>query len=219
MNARRERRLFATCGVIFVLFELVGFGLGGSTHQLSVSSSTVKIAATLATPASPVSWVGAYLDILSFGAFLAFATWTCATLGGGGLLGTVGGAMATSYATLSIASLAVMNAVAYRAGHGLNIQLARALITTNEALFVGTWFLMAFFLLATGSLALHGSRPLLGWSAVAIALFTLLATALSVTGVGQLSVLLFFAWIISASISLSRGAHTYQTAAAEPART
>ena len=68
-----------------------------------------------------------------------------------------------------------MNAVAYRAGHGLNIQLAQALITTNEALFVGTWFLMAFFLLATGSLALQGSRPLLGWSAVAVALFTLLA--------------------------------------------
>jgi hypothetical protein len=217
VSPSRERRLFAACGVIFVLLELVGFGLGGSTHQLTVSSSAAKIATTLATPAQPVSWIGAYLNILSFGAFLAFATWTCATLGGG-LLGTVGRAMATSYATLSIASLAVMNAVAYRAGHGLNIQLARALITTNEALFVGTWFLAAFFLLATGSLALQGSRPLLGWSALAVALFTLLATALSVTGIGQLSILLFFAWIISASISLSRGPQTYQTAAAEPAR-
>jgi len=218
VSARRERGLFAACGVAFVLLELVGFGLGGSTHQLSVSSSAAKIAATLATPASPVSWVGAYLDILSFGAFLAFATWACAQLGGG-LLGTVGRAMATSYATLSIASLAVMNTIAYRAGHGLNIQLAQTLITANEALFVGTWFLMAFFLLATGSLALQGSRPLLGWSAIAVALFTLLATALSVTSVGQLSILLFFAWIISASISLSRGPHTCQTAAAEPART
>lgn len=212
MSPRTRDRIFAACGIAFVVLELAGFGLGGSTRQLSVASSAAKIANTLAAPAAPLSWVGAYLDLLAQGTFLAFAVWACGKLGGG-LLGQLGRATATSYATLSIASLAVMNTIAYRAGHGLSTQLARALITANEALFIGTWFLIAFFLLAVGALALSGARSMLGWSAIGIALFTLLATAIAVNSLGQLSILLFFAWIVGASVGLGRSSgHTHATA-------
>ena len=44
-------------------------------------------------------WVGAYLELLSVGAFLAFAVWACVKLGGG-LLGAIGHAAAAGYATL-----------------------------------------------------------------------------------------------------------------------
>ena len=213
MKERTQDRLFAACGIGFVVLELVGFGLGGSTHQLTVSSSATKISNTLATPADTVSWVGAYLDLLGFGAFLAFAVWACAKLGGS-LLGQVGRAAGTSYVALSVASLAVQDTIAYRAGHGLSTQLARTLVTANEALFVGSWFLIAFFLLAAGALALGAARRALGWSALGIALFTLVTTAISVNNLGQLSILLFFAWTLGASIALGRGKRTSASAAA-----
>jgi hypothetical protein len=204
MSHRAQDSLFAATGVAFVVLELAGFGLGGPTHQLTVTSSAGKIAQTLGKPATTVSWVGAYLDLLSFGAFLAFAMWACATLGSG-LLAQVGRAAASGYATLSMVSLAVMDTIAYRAGHGLSVSLARTLVTANEAIFVATWFLMAFFMWALGALSLGSAHRVLGGTAIAVALYTLLATAVSVNTLGQLSILPFFAWIIGAGITLGYG--------------
>jgi hypothetical protein len=207
MKGRMQDRLFAACGIGSVVLELAGAGIatsGGRTHNLTASSTAAQIAHALAKPAGTAVWVGAYLELLSFGAFLAFAVWVCARLGGG-LLGAIGRAAGTSYATLGVASLGVMNAIAYRAGHGLNVQLGRALVTVNEALYVGTWFLSTFFLLAAGALALTSRRRALGWSAIGLALITLVATAVSLGNLGQLSVLLWFAWIVYASIALARG--------------
>ena len=207
MIGRTQDRLFAACGIASVVLELAGFGIasaGGRTHNLTISSSAAQIAHALAKPSGNLVWVGGYLELLSFGAFLAFAVWACAKLGGG-LLGAIGSAAGTSYATLSVASLGLADAIAYRAGHGLGVQLGSTLVTVNEALYVGTWFLSAFFLLATGALALTSGRRMLGWSAVGIALVTLVATAVSVESVGQFSVLLWLAWIVYASIALARG--------------
>jgi hypothetical protein len=214
MIGRTQDRLFAACGIASVVLQLAGAGIataGGKTHNLTISSTTAEIAHALAKPSGNLVWVGAYLELLSFGAFLAFAVWACAKLGGG-LLGQIGRAAGTSYATLSLASLGVADAIAYRAGHGLAVQLGSALVTVNEALYVGTWFLSVFFLLATGALALTSGRRALGWSAVGIAPITLIATAVSVENLGQFSVLLWLAWIACASIALARSER-------EPART
>lgn len=121
------------------------------------------------------------------------------------MLGTLGCAAGTSYATLGVASVGIGDAIAYRAGHGLDVQLGRALVTVNEAIYVGTWFLTAFFLLAAGALAVTSGRRALGWSAIGIALVTLTTTAVSLENLGQLSVLLWLAWIVGASIALGRG--------------
>ena len=206
MNERMHDRLFATCGIASVVLTLAGTGIataGGRTHNLTAASTAAQIAHALAKPAGTAVWVGAYVELLSFGAFLAFAVWACAKLGGG-LLGAIARAAGTSYATLSVASLGVMNAIAYRAGHGLSVQLGSALVTVNEALYVGTWFLSTFFLLAAGALAVTSGRRALGWSAIGIALATLFATAVSLENFGQLSVMLWFAWIVYASIALAR---------------
>lgn len=204
MIGRTQDRLFAACGIAFVALELAGVAIGGKTHHLTVSSSATQIAHALAKSASTLSWVGGYLELLSFGFFLAFAVWACTKLGGG-LLGQIARAAGTSYATLSVASLGVVDAISYRAGHGISNQLGRTLVTVNEALYVGSWFLIAFFLLAAGAIGLSSSRRLLGWSAVGIAVFTLLGTAVSVTGLGQFGMLLFFAWVVFASVSLAGG--------------
>jgi hypothetical protein len=200
MSARTTDLVGAAAGIVFVLLELVGFGLGGSIHQLTVTSSTADVASAIGTTASTTSWIGAYLDVLGYGAFLAFAVWASTRLGGGSLAR----AAATSYVTLGIASLAVVDALAYRAGKDLTAATARALSTVNEALFVTTWFMMAFFLLAIGVPAVRQGRRVLGWTAVAAGLFTLVATAISIDTVGQMSTLVFFAWVAAASIGLVR---------------
>lgn len=213
MIACTQDRLFAACGIAFVALELGGVAIGGKTHHLTVSSSATQVGQALAKPATTLSWVGGYLELLSFGFFLAFAIWATSRLGGG-LFGQIARAAGTSYATISIASLAVIDAISYRSGHGINVQLGRALVSVNGALYVGSWFLIAFFLIAAGASALGSAHRRLGLSAIGIALFTLLATAVSVTGIGQFGILLFFVWIVWASISLGRRAPVAAGAAA-----
>ncbi len=207
MNERTHDRLFAGCGIAFVVLDLVGAIIAmvaGKTHDLTISSTPTQIAHAMAKPAGTAVWIGSYLEFLSIGAFLAFAVWACAKLGGG-LLGATARTAATGYAAVTIASLGVMAAIAYRAGHGMGVQLATALVTLNEALYVCTWFLSAFFLLAAGALALTQMRRALGWSAMGIALLTLIGAAVAVDSVGQFSVMLWFAWIVYASIAMARG--------------
>jgi len=207
MNERTHDRLFAGCGIAFVVLDLVGAIIataGGKTHNLTISSTSAQVAHAVAKPAGTAVWIGAYLELLSVGAFLAFAVWACAKLGGG-LLGAIGRAAATGYATVMIASLGVMAAIAYRAGHGMGVQLATTLVTLNEALYVGTWFLTVFFLLAAGALSLTRMRRALGWSAIGVATITLIGTAVSLENLGQLSSMLWFAWIVYASIAIARG--------------
>jgi hypothetical protein len=121
---------------------------------------------------------------------------------------------ATSFVTLSVASLGVLDAIAYRSGKGIGVQLGTALITVNEALFVCTWFLASFFLIAVGSLALVNGRRALGRSALAVAVVQLVTTATSLDTLGQFSFTLFMLWIAYASISLARAPHARARAGA-----
>jgi hypothetical protein len=202
MNEHTHDRRFAACGIVFVALELVGVALGGPTHTLTITTTGAKLSEAISKPASTLSWAGGYLELLSFGFFLAFAVWACTKLGGG-IVGQIARAAGTSFATLSVASLAVVDAIAYRAGHGIGVQSARNFVAVNEALYIGTWFMLAFFLLAIGAGALANAHRRLGWSALGIAVYTLAATAVSVNDLGQFGILLFFAWIVCASVSFS----------------
>jgi hypothetical protein len=207
MSARLQDRLFAACGIASVVVELVGtfVAMGsGKTHSLTWSSSTASIVHAFSKAATTAVWVGAYLELLSVGLFLAFAVWACAKLGGG-VLGAIGQGAAVANVAVTCVSLALLNAEAYLAGHGLGLSAARALVTANGATFVATWFLTAFFLLAVGPLALAAGRRIVGWSAIAIAAITLVATAADPNNLGQLSTLLALVWIGGTSISLVRG--------------
>jgi hypothetical protein len=206
MPARLQDRIFAVCGIASVIVELVGtfIAMGsGKTHTLTWSSSTASIAHAFEKPAATAVWVGAYLELLSVGLFLAFAVWACARLGGG-ILGAIGQGAAVAYVAVSSVSLALLNTEAYLAGHGLGTSAARALVTANGATFVATWFLTAFFLLAVGPLALAAGRSIIGWSAIAIAAVTLIATAVDPGNLGQLSTLLALIWVGGTSIALVR---------------
>jgi hypothetical protein len=215
MNERRQDRLFAACGIASAVLVHVGLFVGLASGQafVNLGSSPAKVAHELAKPAGTGVWVGAYLGLLGFGAFLAFAVWATAKLGGG-LLGATARTAATAYASVSIAALCVFDAVEFRAGHGMGTQLATALTNINEALYVGSWFLSAIFLLAVGALALTSARRVLGWSAIAIALLSLAAAAAPTNSLAENAVLLWFIWIVFASISLARSERTPLEAAA-----
>jgi hypothetical protein len=86
----------------------------------------------------------------------------------------------------------------------MGTQLATALTNINEALYVGSWFLSAFFLLSAGALALQSGRRALGRGAIAIALLSLVGAAAPANSLAENTVLLWFIWIIWASFSLAR---------------
>jgi len=215
MSERRQDRLFAACGIASAVLVHVGLFVGLASGQafVNLSSSPAKVAHELAKPAGTGVWVGAYLGLLGIGAFLPFAVWATAKLGGG-LLGAIARTTAGAYASVSIAALCVFDAVEFRAGHGMGRQLATALTNINEALYVGSWFLSAFFLLAAGALALTSARRALGWSAIAIALLSLAGAAAPANSLAENAVLLWFIWIVFASISLGRGERTRAEAVA-----
>ena len=48
-------------------------------------------------------------------------------------------------------------------------------------------------------------RRALGWSAIGVATLTLVGAAAAVDSVGQFTVMLWFAWIVYASIAIVRG--------------
>jgi hypothetical protein len=207
MEEPTNDRFFAGAGIVSVVLTLVGAlvaMIGGKTHELTVGTSATKLAHDLAKPATTATWVGAYVELVGTIVFLCFAVWACLRLGRN-VWSVVGIAAATAYTAVTVASLALMDAISYRAGHGIGTALARTLVTVNEAMYVTTWFLFALFLAAAAVLALAAGQRVLGWTAAAIAAFTVVAAPLSFNGVGQASEMLFFVWTIGASIALLRG--------------
>jgi hypothetical protein len=206
MNARLHDRLFAACGILFVVLELGGafIAMGtGKTHSLTISSTSSDIASAIAHPVGTGTWVGAYMEAVSVCFFLAFAVWVTQKLGGG-LLGSVGRLAATAGAGATLVSLGIGDAISYEAGRGLSVPLARMFVTVNEAVYVCTWFAAAGFLAAAGLLALKAGRRVAGWSAVAIVALTLILTPVSLDNLGQMTQLLWLVWVVCVSIALAR---------------
>jgi hypothetical protein len=210
MNLQSRDRWFAAAGIASVVVELVGTFVQMSskeTHSLTWASSPGAIAKAFSHPATTAVWIGAYLEVVAMGLVLVFALWAAARLGGG-LLGSIASGFAVAGTAVSLVSLAVLDASAYLAGSHLPVTTARTLVVLNGATFVTTWFLTAFYLLAIAPLALAAGRRVVGWSAVAVAVFTLIGTAASAENAGQLSGLLWLAWIVGASIALGREPRT-----------
>jgi len=199
-------RVFALCGILFVVLELGGafIAMGtGKTHDLTVSSTTSDIVNAMAHPVGAGTWAGAYMELLSIGFFLAFAVWAAERLGGG-LLGSVAKLAAAANVGAGLVALGIGDAISYEAGKGMSIGTARTLVTVNEAVYVCTWFVVATFLAAVGILALRGRRRIVGWSALGIVAYTLVLTPLSFDNLGQFSQILWLFWVVGASVALAR---------------
>jgi hypothetical protein len=212
MNARTTDRISAVLGGSFVVLTLLGTALASDVHGGSLTDSTAKIAARIASPLPTRDWVGGYLEMLSIGCFLVFAAWATARLGGA-VLGQLARLFAACYAATIVASLGIMYGTGHAYGHGISVPVFRALDAVNTGTYVASWFVSAFFLLTVGAQALGAARRRLGWSGIGVGILTLVA-APSTQSFGQLSVLAFFAWVVAASIALARDGRAPAAAAA-----
>jgi hypothetical protein len=218
MTSRLHDRWFALCGIAFVALELGGTFLAmasGKTHDLTISSSNAGIARAIADPVGTVVWAGAYMELLSVGFFLAFAVWMAERLGGG-LIGSVAKLAAAAAAGGGIVSLAAMNVISYRAGHGMGLDSARTLVVLGEAVYVATWILDATLLAAAAILALRSGHRVIGWAAAAIVGYTLVLTPLSPDNAGQFSQIFFLLWVAGTSIALGRSSRRAPAPALAP---
>jgi hypothetical protein len=205
MHTNTTDRLFAGFGVSFVVLLLVGNGLDGDLHG-SLAGRTAQVAAQLAKPIPAQAWAGIYLETLAVGCFLAFASWATTKLGSG-VLSQLARLAAGAYGAIMVVSLGLISGAGHRYGHDLTVPVARALDAANTAVYLGSWFLGAFFLLAIGALAVSCAHPRLGWSAISIGILTLIA-APSTDNLGQLAAFLLFIWVAAASVALARNRTT-----------
>ena len=206
MSERAQDRLFAASGIASVVLVVAGslVGSGGGEPSYTLDSTRAHIAHELAKPVGSSGWAGAYLQLISFGLFLAFAVWASAKLGGG-VLGALARATAVSYTTLNVVALGVADALGYRAGHGVGAQLGIALATRARhssspagSLVPSSWPLpdRSRSLPAGDCSCSMGDR---------IAVVTLVATPALVEHGGQVGYFLWLIWIVAASIALARG--------------
>ena len=193
MSDRLWQRLGAACGIVYVVL-LMGGG--------SFDDNTVGIAFLVV--------------MLAFLLFLFFLgnLWSVlrrAEGGSGWLSATAFGAGLMSV-TIKVASAAPLLAARYRAGDGLDPQLARTLQDINDASFYLSFFPLAILLAAFAIVVIRsGAFPKwLGWIAAAFGLAFIIG---GMAGSAELHsewaglpMILFTFWVIAASVVLIRRA-------------
>lgn len=200
MTTDRRARIAAACGVLFVVLELAGVAVasGAGRPTVTLADPLAKIVAAFAEPAATGVWVGAYLELLALGAFAGFTAWLFRGRGGGDAAARAGLVAAAAYVAVTAVGLVFGNVLEYRAGHGLGAQETLALFDVQTGLLTVSWGF------AAGVLA---CAPVRGWlrrAGLVIAGLLLLAMAAPTAGASQFPLILFFIWVVAASVALAR---------------
>jgi len=183
----------AACGIVYVVLLIGGGSIGG-----------------------PDLGIAFFVEVLAFLFFLFFlgSLWGAlrrAEKGNGWLSATAFGAGVMSV-TIKLGSAAPVLAARYRAGEGLDPQLARTLQDINNASFALTFFPLAVLLAAFAIVAIRsGALPRwLGWIGAVLAVaFIGGGVAGSVNLESEwagLPMILFTVWVIATSVVLIRRA-------------
>jgi hypothetical protein len=206
-------------GVLFVFAQVAGFGAGAAARgfeRITLTSTPPEVARAVSAPVPTAVWVGGYVEVIAYLAFLVFTaclgaelrgehrsrTWASATVLAAGVL-----VVATSmigYATEGAAYL--------RAGDGVDPTIARTLLDVANIAFVLVWAALAVLLLATA--ASRGLPRPLGIAAAALGVTFLAAFAAPSLPLGEIADLALWIWILSVSVTLAmRHAHRRSDAA------
>lgn len=212
MFDRSWLRLGAACGVLSVILALVGVGLTAASGGFiaPIGGSTGEIARAFENPAPTGVWVGAYLSLLAFLLFIAFAARLWVTLrraeGDPGWLSATAFGSALVFAATTLIALVIGDVAKYRAGSGMDAQVVTALFDLNIALYILSWAISAVFLGAAAIVILRtrAFSRLFGWSAAALAVASLAAVAAPTSGGVEIPALLFLLWVLAISVALIR---------------
>ena len=212
MGERAVNRIGVGSGIASVALELAGLlvGVAGGRSTVVPGSSVEAYARAFADPVGPAFWIGAYLELVSFGLFLVFAGWLASVLRRGGEQHAPAAAVAlaagVAYASISLVSLSLGNALGLRTGSRVDPALLAIVQEAAVATYVATWVAAATFS-AAASAGLMARSPWLARTGLGLALALLVAVGAASSELAQLPMVLFLVWILAAGIALGRGRH------------
>ena len=193
MADRLWGRMSAACGIVYVVLLIGGSSIGGPDIQLAF-----------------------FVEMLAFLFFLFFLGSLWSNLrraeGESGCLSATAFGAGVMSITIKVASAAPVLAARYRAGDGLDPQLARTLQDINDASFGLSFFPLAVLLAAFAIVAIRSNTlpRWLGWIAAAFGLAFIVGGMAGTTDLQSewagLPMILFTFWVIAASVVLFRRA-------------
>lgn len=206
-------RVGAASGPLFVIVQFAGFGIGGAARgfeRVTLTSSNAAVIEAISGPVPSAVWIGGYVEVLAYLVFAVFAAWLAAALrayerGPSWASMTVLAAGLLVVAT-SFIGYATEAAAYYRAGHGIEFDVARALLDTGNFAYALAWGGLAIFVAAAATVGLR-TRALprwLGLAAILLAAGFLIALAFPESAVGEIADLGLWAWVVAVSIVLLR---------------
>ncbi|MGH2749736.1 MAG: hypothetical protein ACRDK3_02495 [Actinomycetota bacterium] len=213
MTDLKWHRVGALSGFLFVVMQFVGFGIGGASRgfervTLTSTDATVTEATSEAVPSAV--WIGGYVEVLAYLLFVVFAVWLGVALSGYEPAPRWASASVAAAGLLVVATsfigYASEAAAYYRAGDGIELGVARALLDSGNFAYTLAWGGLAIFLAGAGAVGAR-TQAFPRWLvvlALALAATFLAALALPETAVGEIADLVFWVWVISVTIALIR---------------
>ena len=204
-------RIGAGSGIAFAVLVPTGFTIAfaGSTVT-DLGSSRATIAKVFATPAPTRVWVGEYLEVVALLLFAVFAARMRTSLrrveGQAGWLSATAFGLALVFVATSLVSFATTGAAYYRAGHGIDLQVARALTDVGSFVQTINSGVIGLFLAVTAAAisALGAFNRWFGRAAAVLVAIFFVAMALPKSGIGEGAQVLFSLWVIALSIAMLR---------------
>jgi hypothetical protein len=193
-------RPVAASGLFAAVAIVAGFivSVAAGRAEVTLASSASEVAAALEAPASTGVWVGLGLETLGLLAVVVFGAALASRLTGWTAYAVAGAAV-----TFSAVSLVAMAAVALyerQAGTGLDAETARAFVGLAGLLYAATWVAGGLLVALAGSAFGRALR----WSAVVIAVLSVMALAAPASESAQLPAFLQLVWLGAASVALLR---------------
>ena len=206
MNAGK---LTAACGVAYTVLAIVGNVLSNPAGSPGASASLVVSGGWLIDhPPDTARWAGEFLVGLAFLSAIPFVvrlyTALRAAEGGSGLISTIALDAGLIMIAVGFAAQLPVATAFYYADKGIEPQLVGVLLALNGFAFVTAWAIYAL-MLAASAVVIIQTRSLprwLGWSAAAIAVLLLGSVPFGMSG--PPTFILFFVWVVAASIVLIR---------------
>jgi hypothetical protein len=211
VSVRSWNRIGAGSGIAFAVLVPVGFSVAFAGSTLTdLGSSSATIAKAFASPAPTRLWVGEYVEVIALLLFVVFAARVRTSLqrveGEAGWLSATAFGVALVFAATSMVSFATTGAAYYRAGHGIDLQVARALTDIGSFEQTINSGVIGIFLAATAAsiLSRRAFNRWFGWTAAVLAAIFFVAMALPKSGIAVAPQLLFSVWAIALSIAMLR---------------